>query len=123
MDTPPWSSDVGAVRSSNLVAKFVLELAAVAAFAYWGGTVASGVAAVVVAVGAPLAVCFLWGAFAAPRARRRLPTPARVPFELGVFAAATVALVVALSATVAVVFACAVLINAALLTAFGQWEA
>lgn len=111
------------MRAANLVAKFVLELAALASFAYWGSTIASGVAAVVIALAAPLVMAVLWGWFAAPRAKRRLPLPARVPFELGVFALATVALVAASSTLAAVVFASAVLVNAALLTVFGQWEA
>jgi hypothetical protein len=111
------------VRAANLFAKFGLELAALASFAYWGSTIASGVAAVGIAVAAPLVVAVLWGWFAAPRAKRRLPMPARVPFELGVFALATIALATAWSTLAAVVFACAVLINAAFLTVFRQWEA
>jgi hypothetical protein len=111
------------MRAANLFAKFMLELAALAAFAFWGSTIASGIAAVVIAIAAPFVMAVLWGWFAAPRAKRRLPLPARVPFELGVFALATVALVAASSTLAAVVFASAVLINAALLTVFGQWEA
>ena len=111
------------LKAGNLAAKFVLELAALAAFAYWGATIGSGATAVLVAVAAPLAAAALWGSLAAPRAKRRLPARARVPFELAVFALATLALAVAASTLAAVVFASAVLINAALLTAFGQWEA
>jgi hypothetical protein len=111
------------VRSLNLVVKFLLELAALAAFAYWGSKIGSGVATVVVAIGAPLVIGVLWGAFAAPRAKRRLPAPARVPFELGVFALATAALATVASTLAVVVFASAVLINAAFLTILGQWEA
>jgi|SRR5947209_5635190 len=111
------------MKSVNLAAKFVLELAALAAFAYWGSTIGSGIAPVAVAIAAPLLIAVLWGSFAAPRAKRRLPLPARVPFELGVFALATIALVAASRTVAAAVFAAAVLINAALLTAFEQWEA
>jgi Protein of unknown function (DUF2568) len=111
-----------AVRSANLFAKFVLELAAVASFAYWGSTVGSGAISVAVAVAAPLAACVLWGRYAAPRASRRLPVPVRVPFELGVFALAALALVAAAATTAALAFAAAALINAALLTALRQWE-
>jgi hypothetical protein len=114
---------MAAVRSLNLLAKFLLELVAVAAFAYWGGTVGSGAVSVVVALGAPITACVLWGAFAAPRASHRLSMSARVPFELGVFALATVALAEATTTTAALVFAAAVVINAVLLTALGQWEA
>jgi hypothetical protein len=110
------------VRSANLLAKFLLELATVASFAYWGGTVGSGAVSVVVAIAAPLAACALWARFAAPRASHRLPVHVRVPFELGVFALAALALVVAGATAAAIVFAVVALINAALLTAFDQWE-
>jgi hypothetical protein len=113
---------VAAVRSVNLLAKFVLELAAVASFAYWGSSVGSGAVSIVVAVAAPLTACLLWGRFAAPRASQRLSMPVRVPFELGVFALAALALIAAGATTAAVVFAAAALVNAALLTALRQWE-
>ncbi|HKV69449.1 MAG TPA: DUF2568 domain-containing protein, partial [Gaiellales bacterium] len=57
----------------NLALKFLLELAALVAFGLWGASIASGFAAVVLAVLLPVVVAVLWGAFAAPKARRRLP--------------------------------------------------
>jgi hypothetical protein len=102
--------------------KFVLELAAVAAFAYWGGTVGSGAVSVVLAIAAPLVAIILWGRFAAPKAPRRLPLRLRAPFELTVFALAALALLTA-SAAAAIAFASVAIVNAVLLTALGQWEA
>jgi hypothetical protein len=110
------------VRSANLLAKFLLELAALASFAYWGGTVGSGAISVVVAIAAPLAACVLWARFAAPRASHRLPVRVRAPFELGVFALAALALVAAGATIAAIVFVVAALVNAALLTSLDQWE-
>lgn len=110
------------MKAANLAAKFLLELAALAVFAWWGGTVGTGVVSVLVALAAPSVAALLWGALAAPRARRRLPTTLRVPFEMGVFALAAVALLT-VSAPAAIAFAAAVVVNAALLTAFQQWEA
>jgi hypothetical protein len=46
-----------------------------------------------------------------------------VPFELGVFALAALALWSAESATLALAFAAATLVNALLMTRFDQWEA
>jgi hypothetical protein len=43
-----------AVKGANLTAKFLLEAAALAAFAYWGTTIGSGAVWVGVAIGAPL---------------------------------------------------------------------
>jgi Protein of unknown function (DUF2568) len=111
------------MRPLNLALKFLLELAALAAFGLWGASVAGGATAVLLAIGLPVAVAALWGTFAAPRARRRLPLRMRAPFELGVFALAALALWAAVSATLALAFAAVAAVNALLLTGFGQWEA
>jgi hypothetical protein len=111
------------VRPANLALKFLLELAALAAFAVWGADVGSGVTAVLLAIAAPLVVALLWGRLAAPKASNRLPTSSRIPFELGVFLLAAVALVACGHTVAAIVFAALVVINAASLTAFEQWEA
>jgi hypothetical protein len=110
------------VRAANLTAKFLLELAAIAALAYWGTTVGGGAVPVVAAVLAPAVAVVVWGTFAAPRAARRLATPARVPLELAVFGIAVAALATAGSPLAAAVLAGAVLVNAALLTALRQWD-
>ena len=107
----------------NLVLKFVLELAALAALGVWGASIADGAAAVLLAIGLPAVVAGLWGTLAAPRARHRLPLRLRAPFELGVFALATFALWRAGWAAAAVAFAVVAIVNALLLTALGQWEA
>jgi Kef-type K+ transport system membrane component KefB len=111
------------VRAANLVLKFGLELAAIAALAFWGTRAADGVLAVVLAVGAPAVFIVLWGRFAAPRSSHRLSTRSRIPFELGLFALAALALVLADSPGLAAIFAALVAGNAALLTVFDQWEA
>jgi Protein of unknown function (DUF2568) len=111
------------VKGLNLALKFLLELAALAAVGLWGASTADGPVAVLLAVGLPVVVAVLWGTFAAPRARRRLPLHLRAPFELGVFAIAALALWSAGSATWAAVFAVIAVVNALLLTAFHQWEA
>jgi hypothetical protein len=110
------------LKAANLAVKFVLELFALGAFAYWGATAGNGVGAVVLAIAAPLAAGILWGRLAAPRARHRLPLRQRVPFELTVFALAALALLT-LSLAVALAFASLVIANSLLLTVFGQWEA
>jgi Protein of unknown function (DUF2568) len=69
------------LKSVNLAVKFLLELAAFAALAYWGATIGHGVWAVVLAIAAPLAAVIVWALFCAPRARRRLKLPARAPLE------------------------------------------
>ena len=110
------------MRAPNLAVKFLLELVALAAFAYWGSTIGSGIVSVLLGIAAPALAAVLWGTFAAPRARRRLRLGVRAPFELTVFALAVLALLRASSAA-AIAFAAVVTLNAALLTTLGQWEA
>jgi hypothetical protein len=111
------------MRVANLAVKFLLELAAFASLAYWGWHVGSTITGILVAIAAPAAAIAIWGLFAAPRARRRLPLAWRVPLELGVFVLAAVALGVSGHPALAVSFALVVVINALGLTAFHQWEA
>ena len=111
------------MKAANLALKFLLELAAFAAFAIWGAGVGHGAVSIAVAIVAPALAIVLWGVFAAPRSARRLPSSSRIPFELTVFALAVAALVAAGSPAAAVVFGVAVLVNAGLMTAFQQWEA
>jgi len=110
------------VRPANLGAKFLLELAALAAFAYRGSTVGDRLTAVVPAVAAPALIAVLWSRYAAPRARRRLGVRARIPFELSVFALASVLKYPAGGRVLAVVLAACVALNDLLLTGLRQWE-
>lgn len=113
---------VNALRAGNLAFKFLLELGALAAFAIWGASVDGTGLAVLLAVITPVLATGLWGAFAAPRSPRRLSTRARIPFELGVFALAALALFASGHDIPAIIFAALAAINAALLTWLEQWE-
>jgi hypothetical protein len=106
------------MRVFSLALKFLIELAAFAAFAYWGATVS-----IVLAIAAPAVAIVLWGVFAAPRSERRLPMPARIGFESAVFVLAVVALLVAGALLAGLVLAALVALSTALLTRFDQWEA
>ena len=110
------------LEAANLGLKFLLELAAIAAFAYWGASIGGGAISVVLAIVAPALAVVLWATFAAPKSHRRLQRAARVPFELFVFVLAALALLAATSPVIAAVFALVVMINAALLTVFGDWD-
>jgi uncharacterized protein DUF2568 len=82
---------VSGLRGVVLAARFLCELAMLAALAFWG----FGAGAWVLGIGAPLAAAVLWGAFVAPKARWPVPRPVRVAIELVLFAAAAGALAVA----------------------------
>jgi hypothetical protein len=110
------------VRAANLGLKFLLELCAIAALGYAGARLFDGVGSLVAAVLLPVAAIVVWGRWCAPRASRRLPTPARIPLEMGVFACAVVGLALAGPLVLAIVLAAVMVVNAILLTTFRQWE-
>lgn len=111
------------MRIANLILKFLLELAAFAALAFWGASTGDGAGSVALAILAPSAAIAAWGLYAAPRSPRRLPAASRIPFELAIFALAVAALVVAGEPDAAEVLGLLVVVNAALLTILDQWEA
>jgi hypothetical protein len=110
------------MRAANLALKFLLELGALAAFAYWGSRTGPTAVNVLLGIAAPLAMAVVWGRYAAPKASRRLAGAARVTLELSVFGLAALALIAAGAPVVAAAFAALVVINAVLLTVFDQWE-
>jgi hypothetical protein len=122
LETARPDGTLGIVSGANLGVKFGLELASLAAFGVWGASSVDGPGAVVLAVAVPAAAATIWGLFAAPRARRRLAMPARALLELGVFGLACAALADSGRQTLAVVMGGVVVVNAGLMTAFGQWE-
>jgi uncharacterized membrane-anchored protein len=67
--------EVLVLRSANLAVKFLLALAAVAAFVAWGAEVGDGGWSLLVVVVQGAAAVMLWGLFAAPKSRVRLPSP------------------------------------------------
>ena len=69
------------LASINLAINFLLELYALALFAYWGTVTHDGVWAVVLGIAAPAAMIGIWGRFAAPRSARRLRTTLRIPLD------------------------------------------
>jgi hypothetical protein len=94
---------------------FLLELAALAILAWWGATRGTNmISAVLLGGGAPLAAAVVWGLFAAPRARVRLPMAGVLAVKALVFASATAALFVLGRRGLAIGFAAVALTNAAI---------
>jgi hypothetical protein len=86
--------------------RFACEIAAVVAVAWWGWPVLGIVAGAV--------VIFLWGAWVAPKAKRRLTDPPRFVLELVIFGAATAAFAAVGQNVLAAVFAAAAVASAGL---------
>ncbi|WP_191984172.1 YrdB family protein [Amycolatopsis eburnea] len=85
---------LGGFAGVVLTIRFLTELALLGGLALAGTQLGTGVAlAIVDAVLLPLVAAALWGLFIAPRARRRLPEPARFLVEFALFAGAGVVLV------------------------------
>ena len=74
------------LKAANLGLKFLLELAAIAAFAYWGASHSPVVLAVILAIVLPALFIAAWGIWAAPRCLRRSVSSRRNPRGLRVLA-------------------------------------
>lgn len=100
---------------TNLALRFLLELAALAALAFWGWSTHAGSARVAWAVGLPLAAAVAWGTFRVPGdpgdAPVAVPGPVRLVLELGLFATAAGLLVAADRPVVAGTFAALVAVH------------
>jgi hypothetical protein len=81
------------IKALNLALRFVLELCLLVALGYWGFRLDGGWPLRLVAgLGAPLMAGVVWGAFVAPRARRRLAEPWRFALEMVLFGLGAAAL-------------------------------
>jgi hypothetical protein len=87
---------MGMIKTTNLALRFILELCALGALAYWGFHNGQGLALkILLGVGAPLLAAVVWGVFVSPRAARPVPGPVRLLLELLVFGGAALALAAA----------------------------
>jgi len=99
-----------------LTLAFVAELAALAALAVWGWSAGGSTAGrLLLAVAVPLVAAVLWGVFAAPRARVRVPALTLL-VKVVVFGAAVVALFATGHPVLAIVLAAAALLSSLLST-------
>lgn len=109
------------LQGANLVARFVLELSALAALAYWGFSLNASLAVRVLAgLGTPVVAAVLWGMFASPRAAVPVPDSVQLAVQLGTFAVAVAALAFAGRPQLALGFGIAAAVNAALIAWWQQ---
>jgi len=102
----------------NLALRFLLELAALAAYGYFGWQVASGPVRFLLALGLPVLAGVLWGLFAVPgdhvrsgKAPVLVPGIARLALEVVIFAGAVLALYAAGAHLAAFIFGAALLVQ------------
>ncbi|WP_344262700.1 YrdB family protein [Actinomadura napierensis] len=97
---------------------FLLEIAALAALAWWGFTTGGNmIVHIVLGIGTPAAAMVLWGMFAAPRARFKVALPFVLLVKAVVFGAGALALYGVDHTALAVAFAIVAVLNTALATA------
>ena len=92
------------LKNANLGLRFLLELGGLAAVAYWGSQTGEGATPWLLGIAAPVAVAVVWWLFVSPKAAVDAPRPARLAVELGVWAAAGVALWAAVHPALGVAF-------------------
>jgi hypothetical protein len=96
---------------------FVLEVIALALLAWWGfATGGNLVVKILLGLGTPLAAAVLWGMFAAPKARFKVPIAGVLVVKALVFAAGALALWALHYAGLGIGFAALALVNTALAT-------
>jgi hypothetical protein len=112
---------LNALKVANLALAFLLELAALAAFAWWGYQTGDGALAKIgLAIGAPLVVAVLWGLFIAPRAVVSLSPVWRSLLAMIVFGAAAIVLFVTGQSALAWVFLILAVLNRILIVVWKQ---
>jgi Protein of unknown function (DUF2568) len=99
------------IKNANYGLRFLLELSALAALAYWGSQTGPLAVSIVLAIAAPLAGAALWGVFAAPKSGHRLPGARRLVVEVPFFGAATAGLAATGQWVLAAIFAVAVVLS------------
>lgn len=110
------------VKGINVTLAFLLELAMLFAFGYWGWQRGqSGPAKWGLMLGLPLLAVLVWGAFFAPQARWRLSITPGLLLSLGLFLLAALALYQAHQPVAALVLAVIAMLNRVLALLWQQW--
>lgn len=107
------------LKTFNLSLAFFLELAMLAAFAYWGfHTGQSTIVKIGLGIGIPLLTAVVWGLFMAPNSSMRLQGAAYLALKLVLFGLAVAALITTSKDTLGIVLGVVVVINTILLYAW-----
>jgi hypothetical protein len=100
-----------ALKTANLGVRFLLELGALAALAWWGSQTGPLAVSIVLAIAAPLSGAVLWGIYAAPKSRHRLRGARRLIVEIPFFGAAAAGLAATGQWMLAAIFAAVVVLS------------
>ncbi len=109
------------LKNLNLALSFLLELAMLVAFGYWGfNTGESTVVHWILGLGVPVIAIVIWSIFNAPLSKRRLARTPRIILEVVMFSLGALALAVAGQTTWAAIFVVFIVINQILIYIWQQ---
>jgi hypothetical protein len=109
------------MMAANLALAFLLELAMLVAFGYWGfQTGETTMARIGLGLGLPLLAAVLWGIFMAPSSSRRLQGAAYLAVKVMLFGLAAAALILAGRPALGIMLSVAFVINTILLHVWRQ---
>jgi len=104
------------IKNLNSALRFLLELAALASFCYWGVQQGDSTAAkIVLGVGAPVVMAIIWGLLVSPKARFEIPSIPKFVLGIVILALAAVALSNAGYPGLAIAFEVLIAVNAVLI--------
>jgi hypothetical protein len=99
-------------KGINLALSFLLELAMLVAFGYWGfNTGDSTLVHILFGIGLPVIAIIIWSIYNAPMSKRRLPRTPRTILEVVMFSLAALMLALAGQTTWATLFVVLIVIN------------
>ena len=109
------------LKGINLGLSFLLELAMLVAYGYWGfNTGSSTIVHWILGLGVPVIAIIIWSIYNAPMSKRRLPRTPRTILEVVMFSLGALALAVSGQTIWAIVFAVLIVINQILLYVWQQ---
>lgn len=109
------------LKQLNIALSFVLEIAMLAAYAYWGYHAVTGPLRWLLAIAAPLLAAVVWGLLLAPKARRRVGSTAGIALSTVLFLLAALALFTSGQPGLGIAMLALTVVNRALLAAWHQW--
>jgi len=110
-----------ALKSINLIARFLLEICVLISVGYWGFKTGSGwLLKILLGIGAPLLIAIIWGMFGAPKAAYPLSGFLLLALEVVVFGSGVTALVATNNYSLAWGFAAIVIVNRILMFVWGN---
>jgi hypothetical protein len=95
---------------------FLLELSMLASFVYWGFHIGKGLfLKILIGIGTPILVAFIWGTFIAPKATFPVTVPITIILQSILFGLAAAALFFSGKGSLALIFAIVVIIEMVLM--------